>query len=254
MQQETFTEKQIPEGKIYNDRKIWAGSYLGGPLVAGYLISENFKAFGEHDKVWKTWLISILALVLVIVTLFIPLFERVSNFLYCLCYAISAHIFVQLYQRRKIDAHIEAGGRLYGWWRLIGISILGTIITIIPLFGAAYLAGDSSDNTTVKTYGNLKHEILFDKNNITEAEVDKIADALTKRDYFTDNAKAYVYVKKIKNTYEIFFSCNESVKTEPTAIPFFTALHKELQGLLPENKIVVVLVVDSMDNVIKRIE
>lgn len=36
--------------KIYKDRAIWAGTFLGGPLVAGYLIAENFKVFNEKKR------------------------------------------------------------------------------------------------------------------------------------------------------------------------------------------------------------
>ena len=28
--------------KIYNERAIWAGTFIGGPLAGGYLIAENF--------------------------------------------------------------------------------------------------------------------------------------------------------------------------------------------------------------------
>ena len=47
--EETLAIK-IPTQKIYKNRAIEIATFLGGPLVAGYLIAENFKAFNEPDK------------------------------------------------------------------------------------------------------------------------------------------------------------------------------------------------------------
>ena len=43
----------------------------------------------------------------------------------------------------------------------------------------------------------MKHEISFDENNITETEVNKIADGLTKMTFFDDAVTKYVYAKKV---------------------------------------------------------
>jgi hypothetical protein len=51
--------------KIYTDRLIWAGTFLGGPLVAGYLIAENFKVFNEPNKVKLTWIYAIIATIVI---------------------------------------------------------------------------------------------------------------------------------------------------------------------------------------------
>ena len=51
--------------KIYSNRLIELGTLLGGPLVAGYLIAENFKTLNEPEKVKITWIFSILATVII---------------------------------------------------------------------------------------------------------------------------------------------------------------------------------------------
>ena len=58
-------DKTIPKGKIYKDRAFWVGTFLGGPLVAGYLFSENFKSLGQPEKVKPTWIITIIATVVI---------------------------------------------------------------------------------------------------------------------------------------------------------------------------------------------
>lgn len=57
---EQTLEIQNGSKKIYKDKAIWVGTFLGGPLVAGYFIAENFKVFGEYGKAKKTWIYAIL--------------------------------------------------------------------------------------------------------------------------------------------------------------------------------------------------
>jgi len=50
VEHEQTLDNQILVGKIYKAKEIYVGTFLGGPLVAGYTIAENFKIFGEIDK------------------------------------------------------------------------------------------------------------------------------------------------------------------------------------------------------------
>lgn len=253
MEQETSAEKQIPEGTIYKDKAMWVGTAIGGPLVTGYLAAHNYRVFGEKDKVWKTWLIAIAVTMLIFsMAIYAPYADRIPGSLFALVYTGIAYLVVRIWQGAKISVHIRAGGRIFSWYRVIGVSLIGAVLTAIPFFTFALLSGEFSE--TSKTYGSRRHEIVFLKNNISEAEVDKIADAFTKRDFFGNEAKTYLYVKKDGNTYEIFFVFDKSIKSDQRAIDYYTDLQKEIQELLPENKIVFVLTMGNIDSVEKRIE
>jgi hypothetical protein len=69
-----MTEENIlsvpPEFKIYKDRAIFVGTFLGGPLVAGYLSAENYKNLGQQNKVKTAWLIAIIFTIVLIGILF----------------------------------------------------------------------------------------------------------------------------------------------------------------------------------------
>ena len=62
---EQIMEKQSPTGKIYKAREIEVGAFIGGPLVAGYFIAENFKVFNQPDKAKRTWVITIIVTILI---------------------------------------------------------------------------------------------------------------------------------------------------------------------------------------------
>ncbi len=254
MEQTLQIEK--PTQRIYKDRAIWLGAFLGGPLTAGYLIAENFKAFNETDKAKKTWIYAIIATVVVFGGVFlIPENVKIPNQIIPLIYTAIAYFLVQHFQGQNISEHINSGGELFGWWRTIAVAIIGLIITIILIFGFALLS-DNVDNasTSTKTYGIMKHEIAFDKNNIAETEVDKLADGLIKTTFFDEEVTKYVYAKKINNTYELSLSVVNGIADDIQALQPFIDLRTGLQKLFPNNKIVFKLVVDNLDNVVKKLE
>jgi hypothetical protein len=103
-------------------------------------------------------------------------------------------------------------------------------------------------------YGAMQHEIDYDKNNVSETEVNKIASAFTSAGFFDNTVTKYVYLDKADNRYELFISCHSSICDSEEDIAAYTQLRSDLQALIPENKIILFLVVDSIDNVVKRIE
>ena len=118
--------------KIYRDRAIWVGTILGGPLVTGYLISENFKVFNEIGKSKKTWFYAIIGTVLIISGVFlIPEEVEIPNQIIPLIYATVAYFLVKHFQGQNISAYIALGGKTFGWSRIIGISLIGFAITFI---------------------------------------------------------------------------------------------------------------------------
>lgn len=108
---------------------------MGGPLVAGYLISNNFKVFNEPGKAKKTWIFATIATIVIFgVAFFIPNIDKIPTPLIPLIYTAIIYYLVKTFQGRNIEAHIDSGGLTYSWWRAILISIIGLIITVIPIF------------------------------------------------------------------------------------------------------------------------
>ena len=135
-----FQDNETTTQKIYKEKEIWVGTFLGGPLVAGYLISENFKVFDQQEKARKAWIYSIIVTAIVFGGVFlIPDNVKVPNQIIPLIYTFIAYQFVQIYQKAKITTHINAGGQVYSWWRTIGVALIGLLITVIIVFSIAML-------------------------------------------------------------------------------------------------------------------
>ena len=125
---------EIPKEKIYSDRAVWVGSFVGGPLVAGYFIAENFKVFNAPQKANKTWIITIIGTIIIFGGIFlIPDNINIPNVVIPLCYTSFAYYVVLHSQKNAMNKHIENGGVFYSWWRVIGIALLGLIFTILPI-------------------------------------------------------------------------------------------------------------------------
>ncbi len=133
-------EKEIlsmpPGYQLYKERAVYLGTFLGGPLVAGYLFAENFKRLGEQAKARLAWLIAIVSTIAIIGLLFIiPDIEKVPSYLIPIVYAAIAEYLVRKYQGTSIHSHIEKGGQVYSAWRVVWIGLVGAAI----VFGVIFL-------------------------------------------------------------------------------------------------------------------
>ncbi|MDR2887753.1 MAG: hypothetical protein LBV26_07130 [Bacteroidales bacterium] len=253
MEQNTDTEK--PVQKIYREKAVAVATALGGPLVAGYILAENFRAFNEPGRVKRTWLWTAAATAVI----FGPLLfisesasDKIPNYIIPVITAAIATMLVNRFQKENIAAHTASGGRFFGWWRTVAVSLAGCAVTFGVFLGISFCIGNASMST--KTYGFMNHEIAFDKNNIPEAEVDMLADALTETMFFDDALTKYVFAEKNGNAYEVSIPVVEGIENDSRALQPFFELKYDMQELFPGNKIVFKLVVDDLDNTVKRIE
>ncbi|OUL63623.1 hypothetical protein [Flavobacterium sp. AJR] len=251
---EELKENEVPTQKIYKDRAIWVGTFLGGPLAAGYLIAENFKAFNDTKKAKTTWIIAIIATIAIFGGAFlIPEDVKVPNQIIPLIYTGIAFYFVQHFQGQKINEHINSGGSFFGWWRTIGISFIALLITFSVIICVVLFTENEQFDGITKEYGVMKNEIVY-QDNIPVTEVDKLAEGFEKNAFFENTTKKYVYIKKSNSTYEVSIPCNQTIEDIPESQIPFVLLRNEIQKEFPNNKIVLNLVVDNLDNVVKRIE
>ena len=250
-------ENSIPTGKIFKDKTFWVGTFLGGPLVAGYLLAENFKTLGQSEKVKPTWIITIIVTIIIFGGVFlIPENINIPNQIIPLVYSAIAYGIFKQYQGAQSNEHINSGGLTHSWWSVIAISIIGLLITIISIFAIVY-ASDTIEqaNISTKTYGlNVKHEIAFNGENISEQEIDKIAEGFRETGFFDLSVAKYVYAEKNGNKYEISISVIEGMANDNNALQPFIELRNQMDEYFPNNIIEFKLTVDYLDNVVKTLK
>jgi hypothetical protein len=146
-----------------------------------------------------------------------------------------------------------AGTKSQGRKKLLIFGVAGIAIALFCVFGLG-LFSKPKVIQVVKAYGKMNHEVTYDKNNITEEEVDYLANSLIRANFFDEAATKYVYIKNIHKTVELSISANPLITGNPPAMQAFVDLRKEMQKQFPNNKIVINLVVFNFNNVLARLE
>jgi hypothetical protein len=140
-QVENFYENTTPQ-KIYTLRSIQVATFLGGPLVAGYLISENYRVFNEDKKSKMAILIGVFATILLLVIIFmLPDTKKVPTYIIPLAYSWGAYVLVQQLMGVQMKAHFAAAGEAYTIWRAILASLIAAAITLAGIFTIIIIAG-----------------------------------------------------------------------------------------------------------------
>ncbi len=251
------TDATIPKEKVYKESAIWVGTFLGGPLAAGYFFSENFKALGEQQKVKPTWVVTIIAIIIIFGGIFlIPEHITIPNQIIPITYTALAFGIFKRFQEKSINEHVDKGGKIHSWGKIIGVAVVGLLVSLIPIFAFTYISDTiAQPDISTKTYGDVvKHEIDFDKTNIAEEEVDKIAEGFTETGFFDLSVPKYVFVSKSNDKYEIYLSVLEGTEEDAEAIIMFSALQQRMNDYLPTYEVEFNLVVDYLDNVVKVIK
>lgn len=244
-------DKEIPEGKVYKINAILSAIFIGGPLAAGYLFAENFKVLGQQAKVRLTWIISIITTIVIFGSVFyIPDDVEVPNNIFPIIYTGIAYLIYGMHQSKEVTQHIDAGGLVHKWGRAFGIGIISLLVTVSTLFAAIYTF--DQEEFVTKMYGTtVQHQIDFDRNNITENEIDAIAEGFKEVDFFDRSVAKYVYIVKNESTYVFYVSVLKGAEKDSEMIKYFTDLRSLIDRYFPRNKIEVKLVVDSIDDIVK---
>ena len=134
-----------PDFKLYKDRAIFVGTFMGGPLVAGYLAAENFKRLGEKTGARTAWVIAIIATIIIFGAIFlIPDINKVPRLIIPLAYTAFAQMLVGKYQGAAIKKHIADGGQTYSVWRAVWVGLIGLAILAAILFAILWIANPDS--------------------------------------------------------------------------------------------------------------
>ena len=117
--------------KLYRDKSIWAGTLIGGPLAAGYLLAMNFKNLGQEKNAMRSWMFAIASTILMIaMALLIPGFEKIPSPLIPFVYTAAASFLYKQFQGRQIVFHMKNGGQTYPTRRAVLVGIIGLIFMI----------------------------------------------------------------------------------------------------------------------------
>lgn len=252
---EIKTNTENTQQKVYNSTAIGIGTLLGGPLAAGYFLSENFKTFNESGKARKTWIIAAAVMIAIFCYFFLVPELFINPVILLLIIAAVVWFLTDRFQGNKIRDHINTGGNIYSGLRTIGIGLAGLAVTTIVALSLALLIDTlPKSSVTRKNYGAALNEIAYDSKKISDAEIDEIGDAFINTNYFNDSAAKYVYAEKTKEGYVLALAVPEDLAVDTMALRLFKKLKVDMQNSFPDKKISINLVAKDYKDIVKRIE
>ncbi|WP_397362459.1 hypothetical protein [Olleya sp. R77988] len=138
--------------KLHSAKAISGATFLGEPLAAGYLISENFNALNKPDEGRKSLIIGIITTIVLFGGIFlIPqnIIEKLPRVLIPSIYTAIIWAIVEWKQGDDLKIHKENENSFFSGWRAAGVGFISLLIIGIGLFGYAYL---ESNNPAYKIY------------------------------------------------------------------------------------------------------
>jgi len=163
--------------KLYSSRAISGATFLGGPLAAGYLIGENFKAIDKPTEGRNSLIIGIISTIILFGGIFmIPenTIDKIPQQIIPLVYTAIIWKIVEWKQGNILKTHKENNNPFFSGWRAAGVGFISLLILGIGIFGYAFLSTGSeiyekydaelaqfyeNENETLVFYTNLQNEI-----------------------------------------------------------------------------------------------
>jgi len=129
----TITSNNENSIKIYSQNGILIGTFFGGFLAAGYLISRNIKRLENNSKSILILISGIIGTICFFVIMYILPTEQwnIPKSAYYIPQVIIVAIFLDLFHKKDITSHIKNDGALESSWKAFGISLLCLLVSLL---------------------------------------------------------------------------------------------------------------------------
>ena len=140
---EEIIDYEAPKLKVYKVNAMWLATFLGGPLSAGYIFTQNYKAMGEVHLARISLTISLVVSSLLFSTaLFVPEDSILSSRFLPILTVVVAHSLCKRLQGTKLESYATDSSMYFGWGRVCLISVIGLLLTFAIFLIVLYLMGD----------------------------------------------------------------------------------------------------------------
>jgi len=122
-----------PEARLYSQNQIATATFLGSPLVGGWLIAANHKALARPEQANRAIILGVGGTVLLLgLAMVLP--DRFPNAALPAACAVAVRAWANAQFSTVIEHHRAAGGVQFSWWRVVGLSLLSAAIIFTCLF------------------------------------------------------------------------------------------------------------------------
>jgi len=136
-----ISEEEIQDSKVV--RKVYSPtqivcSTLGGPIGLIYFLASNFSTLNNEELKNKTIKYGI-ALILALIIILPLLPDDVSSLPFTIFYIVVGRYVSEKYQMKKVDIESAEGFDFHSNWRVLGLSLLCLIGSVVVLLGPIFI-------------------------------------------------------------------------------------------------------------------
>lgn len=191
--------------KVYTKKSILLATFLGGPLVAGFLIYKNFKVFGKDDSAQKSLIIGIVCTIILFALIFLipsSVLDKLPNALIPFIYTGIIALIINKYQDPLINDHLKNGGGKASNWSAAGYSLIGLVLILCFLIPVAISLPHEGYEKDLKIYDKV---ILHSSKKLNPDVSEKIKNAIKQSEFMNVNQESDLFLNEDNNQYLLKF-------------------------------------------------
>jgi len=204
--------------KIFTNKAISVATLFGGPLAAGFLISKNFKVFGNNNAARNSIFIGILSTILMFAGIFmIPenIIDKIPQALIPAIYTLIIAGLVEKLQGQKIKEFLANNGQKASNWQAAGYGFFGLVIIagflLIVIFAMPTKGYEKSINIA-------KNVVLHYSKEIDEAKSQKLAHVIKQSGFMEGSEGADLFFGNKANNFSLKFVLPDTSALSDTLI------------------------------------
>ncbi|TDN97665.1 hypothetical protein [Sunxiuqinia elliptica] len=210
--------------KIFTNKAISIATFLGGPIAAGFLISKNYKVFGNEDAARNSVFIGIISTFFLFVGIFmIPehIIDKIPQPVIPGIYTAIIAGLVEKLQGQKIKDFLLEDGQKASNWHAAGYGLIGLLIMIVFLVVMIFTIPTEGYEKNINIDKNVK---LHYSKDIEDLKTERIASVIKQSGFMEGSEGAELFLNTEGNFYRLKFVLTD------TSILSDTMLLSEFNG------------------------
>ena len=196
--------------KIFTNNAILVATFFGGPIAAGFLISKNFKVFGNDNAARKSIFWGIISTIFLFAGIYmIPehIIDIIPQAIIPLIYTAIIAGLVEKLQGQKIKEFFAANGKKASNWQAAGYGLIGLLIIAVFIIAMILALPTEGYEKTITVDKNVK---LHHSKNIEDIKSQQIATVIKQSGFMDGSERADLFLNTEGNFYKLKFVMSDT--------------------------------------------
>lgn len=216
--------------KFFTENQMAVAAVVGGPIPPGILFYLNYKRIDKEKESYISiglTLIFTVALFYTLLRLPEDILDKIPNAVFTSIYGLFVYFAYRRFLSKEINARFDTGDAKASNWTVAAITLLGLAINLIIILGLAW--NTPAFDGDKKIFGEVGHEIYFDKSNTTIDDVEKLGQVLTDFGYFNNEYPIVVHLDTWETRYVVTLQIDKQFWEDDEVLAFLNDLKINLE-------------------------